>query len=771
MGIENFFNGIIKNKIISENLLVTEKINVENLFIDFNSIVYSISDKIERDFNYVLYAIIINEIDDKCKQIFLEYNYNLNSIEEFVNYFTKEKINDIIIDNIILYIKNICKNVINSEKLKQLYIALDGIPTMSKIIEQKKRRYAGYIIDEIAKKIFDKNYDKVIKDEYYMLYRKYRLSFDRSQITSWSTIMQIIANNLSSLNFKTNLQAFCINLNSIIVSSAYEMGEGEKKIMEYILYQKLKGDIAIYTPDSDVIILSMIMYNTLCNSHVDDKLTINLLRHNQLENVIDIISINNLIKNIMNHIKNKVSHIDVNKYSKIIMNDIITIIIFLGNDFLPKIQSLYIKNSIYIVIDVYIKFLNWNRNHYKFVTFEDNYNMKINYENLVNLIKKFSENEDKLIYESYLSSTYKNYGYLSKIFEENTYSCYFLDKLNRYVHGFNKVIKYIKANINTITGIEVYDNIIKHFTDKNTWESQFIQIEGYLLADNTNIIEILNMIIVKIKDNTYKCGLKLIKYSSTIDDKFHQQFLQQNLNHPKMKINDYHIEKYKLENMLDEYKNIGNNTTINDNFGFVDVKYKNSEYKIHIDRNVDDKKNIYYNELLKCKTQNDIDNICEEYIRGFFWVYDFYFNKNNRNTNINNISTWVYEYNRTPFFTEIFSYLSIIKNKNYELNKIFLSVNNIHGEFYVKSHNFLTRIEQFIYITPKAKHYDIPDNYKNITNDEIVCPNVDNIVNEILEGKYNNIDCFNIKYLNKFKLNGILNYDINNFITKIKNYR
>jgi hypothetical protein len=52
-----------------------------------------------------------------------------------------------------------------SEKLKQLYIALDGIPTMSKIIEQKKRRYSGYIIDEISKKIFDKNYDKVIKDD------------------------------------------------------------------------------------------------------------------------------------------------------------------------------------------------------------------------------------------------------------------------------------------------------------------------------------------------------------------------------------------------------------------------------------------------------------------------------------------------------------------------------------------------------------------------------------------------------------------------------
>jgi 5'-3' exonuclease len=37
------------------------------------------------------------------------------------------------------------------------------------------------------------------------------------------------------------------------------------------------------------------------------------------------------------------------KYKKNLISDITTLIIFLGNDFLPKIQSLYSKNSIQII--------------------------------------------------------------------------------------------------------------------------------------------------------------------------------------------------------------------------------------------------------------------------------------------------------------------------------------------------------------------------------------------------------------------------------------
>ena len=84
----------------------------------------------------------------------------------------------------------------------------------------------------------------------------------------------------------------------------------------------------------------------------------------------------------------------------------------------------------------------------------------------------------------------------------------------------------------------------------------------------------------------------------------------------------------------------------------------------------------------------------------------------------------------------------------------------------------MTRIEQFIFITPKAKHNDIPDNYKEFINNELIFPNVDDTIKKIIDKDTNiNIDCFNIRYFNKCKLIDIINYDVNNFISKIKTHR
>ena len=76
MGIESFFNTITKNKIISESLLINEKIDCDYLYIDFNSIIYIVADILENDINYYLYSIIINKKDEKC--ILIEKKYDIN---------------------------------------------------------------------------------------------------------------------------------------------------------------------------------------------------------------------------------------------------------------------------------------------------------------------------------------------------------------------------------------------------------------------------------------------------------------------------------------------------------------------------------------------------------------------------------------------------------------------------------------------------------------------------------------------------------------------
>ena len=156
MGIENFFNTITKNKIISDSLLINDKIMCDYLYIDFNSIIYIVSDILESEINYYLYSIIINKKDDKCINIEKKYNINFNTIDEFKEYFTQNKVGDLVKNYIYSYIENLIFNIVIPDNLKELYISIDGTPTMSKIVEQKKRRHMNYIISTFKEEIYEK---------------------------------------------------------------------------------------------------------------------------------------------------------------------------------------------------------------------------------------------------------------------------------------------------------------------------------------------------------------------------------------------------------------------------------------------------------------------------------------------------------------------------------------------------------------------------------------------------------------------------------------
>ena len=120
MGIESFFNTIIKNDISSDLLIIEEKIACNFLYIDFNSILYILSNELEKDINYYLYALIINEFDETTNKIENKYNIKFTNINEFNMYFNQNKINDIIKNNIYKYIQNICKNLLYSDTLQKL---------------------------------------------------------------------------------------------------------------------------------------------------------------------------------------------------------------------------------------------------------------------------------------------------------------------------------------------------------------------------------------------------------------------------------------------------------------------------------------------------------------------------------------------------------------------------------------------------------------------------------------------------------------------------
>jgi len=773
MGIENLFSTIKKNKLTNNTLFNTntnidDKISCNYLYIDFNSVIYLVTDILESDFNYYLYCLIINKKDDKCISIEQKYNFNFNSYEEYCNYMNPDKILDLFKINLYAYIDNIIQNIFIITDIKDIYMAFDGTPSLAKIIEKKKRRYIKYLVNSLKDNIFNRLRNTI--DEPRQILNEYYLSIN-SAFNKWTLCIQEIYNNLISPEYKSKSKEKYINLTNIEISSSYEFGEGEKKIMEHILNYKKEGSYVIFSPDADVVLISLLLQNKLKKQNINN--TFNLIRHNQNYDEIENISICQLRENLLNNIINKMNNF--RKYNHNVDNvidDIIGLFTFFGNDFLPKIESLNIKNGINIILDIYVKHLNWCRGNNIYLLFEENNITKINYDVLINIINKISEYEDKLIFDKYLSSEYKNFNYLSDILEPNTVTPFFIDRLNRYCHGFNKIIRYIRLNPNTNSD-EIFNNVINIFSDKDNFINQFIKIEGAYdnsVDKKTYTKSIIDKIIEKIKDtNSYKCGLKLVKYSDVISDRFHQKCMKDNLSHDDMEITQYDIEIYKLEKRMDSYKDLGIDTE--NKIGITELKYKNSEYKIYTDKYIDDKKKFYYEKVMNCYTPEAINYICKDYIKGFFWVIDYYFNKNNRNININNISIWNYKYDHVPYFNELRIYINSVYNKNNEFNKLFQSVSDINNDTYVKATDFMNSFEQYLFITPNIKKMNIPEIYKNIINDDNIFIDINEIINKISTGDKTLFDTYNVKFLNKGNIIGLKNCDYKYYMNKVSSLR
>ena len=562
------------------------------------------------------------------------------------------------------------------------------------------------------------------------------------------------------------MHELCPALKNFIVSSAYEFGEGEKKITENILQHKRSGKYVIFSPDSDMILLSIIIHNKLKRLNIDTDF--NILKYNSIDKKIEYISIKDLMNNLFEITYSKLNSFRKFKHDRLnIMDDLVCIFTFFGNDFLPKIESINMKNGIDILISLYIKNFNHCRAKHPYILSNDNDTTRINMSVFIDYLSILSESEEKLLFDKYISAEFKNFSYISNIFGRNEYTPFFIDKLNRYCHGFNKVVRYIKLNPEK-SSEEVHKNIVEKFTDKDDWEKIFMSIEN---KDNQygsiNITEMLDIIIKSIRDDTkYRLGLKLVRTSDNILDKFHQNNMIGELPHPAMNICEYDIEMYKLDKRIDEYKSIS--MELDEKIGIVDMKYKDNEYKIHTDRNIVAKKDYFYASIMKLDNPDNINNFVGEYLKGFFWVIDFYFNKTHRITNINNISIWSYNYTHTPYFKEIINYIYELNNVHLDLGKLFISVSDISGMYYVSPFQYINTLEQYIYVTPKhLLKNNIPEIYKELLSDEKIFLDIDNFYEKIRDGNIELLESFDAKNMNKINITGFRKSSYTDFMARI----
>lgn len=837
MGIEKFFislqnteNNEIKKSIkrhddVNNN---TYQINAENIYIDFNSILYKITNELEENINIILIDLIYhNKISDEHYNKVKKYNtdilttlnlnisneieknivsndqYEIKTLNDFNNIYTEEKLDQIFINMIIADIQQIVTNYINPNKIKKIYISMDGIPNMAKIVVQRKRRYTNYVISELKNYIY-KTYDKDMSDKR-KIFEKNRIRLiNRNKNNFNNKIIQILKHQ----NYFINLKKMLPLLESYKCSDYFEYGEGEKKIMEDIIANKNKeyDNYLIYSPDSDIIVLSIIIKNQLTYNPNN----FNIMRYNQQEKNYDIININAIENTIYEYILNKIPNVNLDK--KNLLNDIMFIFNIFGNDFIHKIDSIDIQKDFQLLLYVYSILLNTNKIVY--LTYNFNGIYKINYKQFIKYIGILKDYEQIMISETYLLKNYRNYSHLKKIFNGdvhlnminyckganiiftyiNSLVEYFNSHSYQFINNYKIVQHKIKAHIN-----RTYDSLMELLLNSNSHKNirfnykfifdnsdsikcmikNFIKIEIIKSSDNLEYVtyDLLKKYIIQsirydtITNNIYTIlcpKLSLYEYDSNPKNTYHKNKIVEQMvyNEFKTQIENVDYVLYEIDNMIGEYKYKLN--AVNDFVGKIEFKIVNGLYVYSYQTPAVYSK-IYYDSY--CNKENiSLDDLCYQYISGIFWIFDFYFNKNNNAFNKKMISLWFYKYNTAPLLQDLWQYLyKLEKNK---LDKIYhKTINNL---IYIKK--FLNFTEHYLYITPKYYINDIDEYYlKSINNNPHIFPDLEKIAyqihyndqNDTYKNTYNEsipIDNRRSMYLTKAILKNIAIIDFHEFI-------
>lgn len=729
MGIERFFNSLIKTEnSLNNQVLIKHKPATKYLYIDFNSILYKIADDIEMELNKLLFEFIYDEKIHTSKNINVSKNWGYNESIPFSTYFTDKLIQDNIHARVKMNLEFIYENIIDSTNLEYIYIALDGIPNMAKIVEQKRRRYMGYIIGECKKYIEEKHFNSL--GEKRKIYEKNKIKISRSKFFSSDEFMRNVSDKLKEYDF---------GVKKYIISGSDIPGEGEKKIMENLLGKKIDGPVSIYSPDSDMIILTSILSNM-----ISKKTDIYVIRYDQQAKIFDVAYINAFTNNIVEYVRQhlELSGSKMNTYipdNEDIINDVMFIFTMFGNDFVHRIESIDAKRDSDILMDMYLKTIVEEK---KGIVYRDTLNLHA----MTQFLKNISMHEPYLLCDTYLSKNYKNYKHLRSIFINYFWYGTLHLTLIVYFKIANIIFKHINSkNIGDIKNIKSQIEIILNTHNSDTSQHNFndVLLIFMILESDMNMKEINgysdieNIFIKRIKNTGNKLvpSVKFSHYDYDVNSKYHQERIKKYMPFSGMKITSMDKELYEFDFMLGKYREILN--AGDDGVGKCILKYVNEQY-VYMYDTYQTSKQKFYNTYLGCNER--IDDLCKKYIEGIVWVFDFYYIKNDRKHNYENISTWFYGKHISPLLTDMYDYLKniILDSKEFQESSnntnIYLETQNYLSNMYVNRDKFFNDTYHYLYVTPK-NIIITKDNMKKYVDSNLdIYPDLDKYVSLLMQG-------------------------------------
>ena len=343
------------------------------------------------------------------------------------------------------------KNMIKETKNKLEMQALkDELKELRNLIKQEKK-------EELTlnkEPVLDTKLSLNIKDEEF---------WSKNNISPGTYFMDKLSNKLKELSdVKSDKYKQIISYSTkIIIDDYHNFGEGEIKIMSWVRNnlnsdlkkQNLKNcNIGIYSPDADMILLSLLLKAELDNNQDLSKNnlfpSIYFLRYNQqnkedipMEKKTDIILIDKLKELLIDHIILD-KKINDKKREHLIIRDIIFIFTSLGDDFLPKLNSINANSDVNILLDLYSFYLRNNE-----YIINDN-NLQINYKNFVKFLEMLEKIEDIMIKRNNIKNKYTNFNYyLNNLIKK------VIDKLELFSLEIKSLLKSLNIDL-TMNNIE-----------------------------------------------------------------------------------------------------------------------------------------------------------------------------------------------------------------------------------------------------------------------------------------------------------------------------
>jgi len=86
----------------------------------------------------------------------------------FDEHFTDKVLDKLIITLVINTVLHIIRTYCENKSIETLMLAIDGVPSKGKMVEQKQRRYLGAITEEYEKKILHKYRDYLLAQPDYV---------------------------------------------------------------------------------------------------------------------------------------------------------------------------------------------------------------------------------------------------------------------------------------------------------------------------------------------------------------------------------------------------------------------------------------------------------------------------------------------------------------------------------------------------------------------------------------------------------------------------